>query len=83
MEYSPHSQLNLVDMCHLVCRHFQLALLLLREAKKGAQSLWYPYIQHLPNSFHTLVHWSNSELEALQYGDTESEQKFLLEVARL
>ena len=62
------------------CRHLQLALLLLSEVKKGTASEWRPYIAALPTSFNTLAHWSEEELEGLQYSTTEQEQHLLQQV---
>ncbi len=64
-------------------RNFQLALLFLTEAQKGASSSYHPYILTLPRHFDSLVHWSDRELEELQYGSTEPEQQFLQEVSAL
>ncbi|KAL3142193.1 hypothetical protein ABBQ38_002543 [Trebouxia sp. C0009 RCD-2024] len=61
-------------------KHLQLALLLLDEFKKGTASKWHPYIAALPTSCDTLVHWSEEELEELQYSTTEHEQHFLQKV---
>ena len=66
-----------------LCRYLQLALLLLTEVKKGTDSQWHPYIQHLPNSVHTLLHWTNEELRELQYTKPGHEQQFLLEVGAI
>lgn len=62
------------------CRHLQLALILLSEFKKGTASKWQPYIAALPTSCDTLMHWSDEELEELQYSSTEHEQHFLQKV---
>jgi len=43
-----------------------LILILLYEFLQGEQSKWKPYIDVLPQSFDTLMFWSNKELEELQ-----------------
>ena len=61
-------------------RNFQLALLLLTEVKRGSESRWHPYIQTLPRTFDSLVHWSDKEIQELQYSSTYAEQRFIQEV---
>ena len=61
-------------------RHLQLALLLLKEFKKGSESKWHPYIAALPASVNTLLHWTEEELKELQYSTPGHEQQFLQEV---
>lgn len=39
-----------------------VVLQLLREREAGAESKWAPYIQALPASYNTLLHWSKEEL---------------------
>ena len=73
-------QSYLLQISHLQCRYFQLALLFLSEVKKGSASLWYPYIQSLPREFDPLEHWSNAELAELQYDSTKLEDQFIHEV---
>lgn len=43
-----------------------LILILLYEFLQGEQSKWKPYIDVLPQSFDTLMFWSNKELDELQ-----------------
>ena len=64
-----------------LCRYLQLALLLLTEVKKGTESPWHPYIQTLPNSVNTLLHWTDDDLRELQYTRPGHEQQFLQEVS--
>ena len=42
-----------------------VVLQLLREREAGAESKWAPYIQALPASYNTLLHWSKEELSLL------------------
>eukprot|EP00752_Nemacystus_decipiens_P012799 g11334.t1 len=51
----------------------RLALLLLREKQKGAESKLQPWISRLPESFGTPVTWSKAELSELQYPHLEQE----------
>eukprot|EP00903_Cladosiphon_okamuranus_P005684 g5647.t1 len=51
----------------------RLALLLLREKQKGAESTLQPWISRLPESFGTPVTWSEAELSELQYPHLEQE----------
>ena len=60
-------------------RHLQLALLLLTEVKKGTNSTWHPYIHSLPSSVNTLLHWTDAQLQELQYSRSGHEQQFLEE----
>ena len=62
------------------CRMFQLAVLLLYEAKQGAASDHHPWIQSLPSSFDTLTQWAPAELEELQLGSTIAELDFRSQV---
>lgn len=44
-----------------------MALMLLHERHKGQQSEVSGYVQQMPSSFDTLLHWSPEELQLLAY----------------
>ena len=44
-----------------------MALLLLEERRRGRESPVWGYIEHLPQQFDTLLHWSEEELAELRY----------------
>jgi len=43
-----------------------LCLHLLKEVAKGCTSAWYPYLVHLPRSYHTAAYYTTHEAQALQ-----------------
>ena len=51
----------------LLCRFEKMALMLLHEQQKGKESNVSGYIEQLPTSFDTLLHWSPQELQLLMY----------------
>ena len=51
----------------LLPRGVRLALMLLYERRQGNASRVAGYVQQLPQSFDTPLHWSPAEREALQY----------------
>lgn len=58
----------------------QIALVLLREKKRGSLSPWHVWIQSLPKTFSALMHWSTAELQRLQTNTTAIEQEVLITV---
>ncbi len=55
------------------CRFVQMALKLLYERQLGKDSVLAPYIGSLPQSFGTLLTWTDAELAALQYSSLQQE----------
>ena len=55
------------------CRFVQMALKLLYERQLGRDSALAPYIDSLPQSFGTLLTWTNAQLAALQYPSLQQE----------
>ena len=50
------------------CYRFEkMALMLLYEKQKGRQSVVSGYVDQMPASFDTLLHWSPEELQLLMY----------------
>lgn len=43
-----------------------LVLVLIFESSRGKESRWYPYLKTLPESFNTLIYWTDSEVAELQ-----------------
>lgn len=60
----------------------QIALVLLREKKRGSLSPWHVWIQSLPKTFSALMHWSTAELQRLQTNTTAIEQEVLITVKK-
>ena len=58
----------------LLCRHMQLALLLLNEVKQSPASKFHPWIQTLPIIFDSLKYWSKAEMDELQTGTMPGEE---------
>ena len=67
----------------LFCRLLQTNFLLLWHAKRGVESPLHPWIQSLPTSYDTLVHWTPSQLDELQLVSTSTEKQFRAEVSVL
>ena len=63
-------------------RNVKLALVLLREAKRGQDSPWQLWIESLPHEVATLMHWSDKELQQLQLDSTPTEKEFYDQVYR-
>ena len=55
------------------CRFVQMALKLLYERQLGKDSVLAPYIDSLPQSFGTLLTWTDAQLAALQYPSLQQE----------
>lgn len=64
----------------MTCRNRQLGLILLKEAKDGSESKFKLYIESLPREVHTLINWSQQELQQLQMDSTPTEKDFLTQV---
>ncbi|GMH35914.1 hypothetical protein BSKO_03782 [Bryopsis sp. KO-2023] len=48
-------------------RDGRLAIHLLHELSKGVESFWNEYLNLLPREYHTLMHFSDGEIDALQF----------------
>ncbi|DBA82091.1 TPA: Ribosomal lysine N-methyltransferase 4, variant 3 [Trebouxia sp. C0004] len=60
----------------------QIALVLIRETKRGSESPWHVWIQSLPRRFTTLMHWNQQQLDQLHMNSTTAEQDFLTRVRK-
>ncbi|KAL0043703.1 hypothetical protein WJX82_004753 [Trebouxia sp. C0006] len=60
----------------------QIALVLVREMKRGSESPWHVWIQSLPRRFNTLMHWNQQELDQLHMNSTTAEQDLLTRVRK-
>ena len=71
-----------MQVLHLLgwCRSVQIALVLVREMKRGSESPWHVWTQSLPHRFNTLMHWNQQELDRLHMNSTTAEQDLLTRV---
>ncbi|DBB01977.1 TPA: hypothetical protein ACH3X1_000563 [Trebouxia sp. C0004] len=73
---SPFPSLVHQDVWQSCGENVKLALVLLREAKRGQDSPWQLWIESLPHEVATLMHWSDKELQQLQLDSTPTEKDF-------
>ncbi|KAL0024826.1 hypothetical protein WJX79_002354 [Trebouxia sp. C0005] len=77
---SPFPSLVQEDVWKPCGENVKLALVLLREAKRGQDSPWQLWIESLPHEVATLMHWSDKELQQLQLDSTSTEKEFYSQI---